>query len=57
MEHVNPRLTGLSKFHCVLIPSEEKINICLRNVSVSAARLELVLLITKPGYIGREREM
>lgn len=27
------------------------------NISVSAARLELVLLITKPGYIGREREM
>lgn len=26
------------------------------SVSVSAARLELVLLITKPGYIGRERE-
>lgn len=27
------------------------------NVSVSAARLELVLLITKPRYVGRERDV
>lgn len=27
------------------------------NVSVSGARLELVLLITKPRYVGRERDV